>query len=988
LKIEPKRGIGTLIGAGAMGAVYLAEDSLLRRNVALKTPTFKDDTDGELLRRFHREARAVASLKHPNLCAVYDVGVIDGRPYISMEFVQGQKLSDLIKPDKPMAEKQAMSIVRKIAMGMQEAHAHRVIHRDLKPDNIMVNQKGEPVVMDFGLVHNAESKNSTKITQKGTLIGSPVYMSKEQVEGDPDKLTGATDQYSLGVILYQLLTSKLPFEGGIHAVLAAILTKEPTPPSDLRPDLNPHLEAVCLKMMAKQAEDRYPSMKSVADTILEVMRGTSSVAGASVARRTETNRAAGTQEHQRVKSLRGRPWSRSRIAAVSLAVVGIVVLLGAITLLFLSGDALVRLQIHPDDVQVGFKNETAKFAAGAHEYRTEPGVHILHIKCGNAEFDTQQFTLQKGDNPSVIVELTEHELLVSLGTQEIARHRLSSPSPQRSAELSSISVSIPLTPVTPAPLPTLAASWPWQPVESRFPIGHRGRDAKLAISPNGKFIAVDCGVHEAATGTEVWTAAKIDRVLLRYEGPGLGSTGTKVRTTTETLLDDGKDNLVALSPDGGYFVEGEGEYLSKEEKNGQTLKVSVNEKNGNPTNFELPGAKNIFQLKFLQFAGEKWLVASWSGTPSSLVRVYDVKSPARLLKEFPVNGFDAQCGAISGDGKYLAIASGYGEALKIYDLATGLIVVTMAQPPDRDSDFRFTGLAFSPDNEEVAGLIGEDLIVWSIDGRILEEFVEIVERHSFGNQNGLLYLADKSGWLIQNQTFFNRKRRKPMWQLQIESNYVHQASVLDVDHVLISHGSPDHGQISVITIPRQVIANAEAAIDENVECVLAPGKSISITYEIGEPRFGDRQEVANELNAVLVARLKKLGIMVADNQPVSLKVVYTEIAGPKIEIPDFMMAPTPFGRQPSIAGSTMIIPTNMKFVASLTRKDDPRVWWTVSLKRGGSLSNMPGGNDNERILRAVSFSELKRELGEIDLPWFLPVDAKISWLPLRTKFGK
>ena len=260
------------LGSGAMGAVYLAEDTLLQRRVAIKTPIFENDKNGELLRRFYREARALANLKHPNLCAVYDVGELEGRHYISMEFVPGKKLQEFIRPDKPMAEKHAMGLVRKIALAMHEAHTHGLIHRDLKPDNIIINEKGDPVVMDFGLVHKADSHGSARLTQHGSLIGSPAYMSKEQVEGDPEKLTTAVDQYSLGVILYQLLTSSLPFEGGLHAVLAGILTREPAPPSQLRPDLNPYLEVVCLKMMAKEAEDRYPSMKAVADAIAEVAK--------------------------------------------------------------------------------------------------------------------------------------------------------------------------------------------------------------------------------------------------------------------------------------------------------------------------------------------------------------------------------------------------------------------------------------------------------------------------------------------------------------------------------------------------------------------------------------------------------------------------------------------------------------------------------------------------------------------------------------------
>ncbi|MBC7818833.1 MAG: protein kinase, partial [Planctomycetaceae bacterium] len=437
------------LGAGAMGAVYLAEDSLLQRKVALKTPTFEDDTDGELLKRFYREARAVSKLKHNNLCGVYDVGEIDGRHYISMEFVPGKKLQEFIKPDKPMTEKQAMAVVRKIALAMHEAHTHGVIHRDLKPDNIMVNEKGEPVVMDFGLVHKTDQQNSTRITQRGTLIGSPAYMSKEQVEGDPDKLTGATDQYSLGVILYQLLTSKLPFEGGIHAVLGAILVKEPPPPSQHRPDLNPHLEAVCLKMMVKEAGDRYPSMKAAADALAEVAKGTSKAAG-SVVTPVATPRP-GVEElmSQLTATFAGvqapspeflqklfdtEPPTKSRAAPVipphsklvhygSLAA-GLAVLL-AITLWFRSGDALVKIEVLSDGIEVKFQNESITFGDGEQSVKVTPGPHRLHITSGNIEFDSDKFTLKKGENPVVTVELVKSEVVTKLGDMEVGRKSLS-----------------------------------------------------------------------------------------------------------------------------------------------------------------------------------------------------------------------------------------------------------------------------------------------------------------------------------------------------------------------------------------------------------------------------------------------------------------------------------------------------------------------------------------------------------------------------------
>lgn len=443
------------LGSGAMGAVYLADDTLLDRRVALKTPTFENDQEGELLRRFYREARAVANLKHPNLCAVYDVGEIDGRHYISMEFVRGKKLQDYIKPDKPMAEKQVMAVIRKIALAMHEAHSHGVIHRDLKPDNIMVNEKGEPVVMDFGLVYKSESKNSTRITQRGMLVGSPAYMSKEQVEGDPEKLTAATDQYSLGVILYQLLTAKLPFEGGIHGVLAAILTKDPTPPSQLRSDVNPHLEAICLKMMAKEAKDRYPSMKAVADVILEVSKGTSRAAGFVVVPEpaaqsltdglTATFAGASLAEPQSLPALKvNDSLIKSRIRRAtqkgsngllySCVAAGIFLLLSVIFWIR-SGQALVKVEVLAEGYEVTFNEAEITITDGTRETKVLPGNHTLHIKSigpGDGgtveEFDTEELILKKGGKAVLIVTRENAEVVAKLDGQVIPRRSLTASS--------------------------------------------------------------------------------------------------------------------------------------------------------------------------------------------------------------------------------------------------------------------------------------------------------------------------------------------------------------------------------------------------------------------------------------------------------------------------------------------------------------------------------------------------------------------------------
>src|SRR6185436_518381 len=137
----------------------------------------------------------------------------------------------------PKGERQVLALLRKLAMAIQEAHDHGIVHRDLKPANIMIDAHGEPVIMDFGLAHQVGRDDELRLTQSGTILGSPAYMSPEQVEGRPENITSATDQYSLGVILYELLTSQLPFKGTLTAVIAAILTESPKAPRELRADI-------------------------------------------------------------------------------------------------------------------------------------------------------------------------------------------------------------------------------------------------------------------------------------------------------------------------------------------------------------------------------------------------------------------------------------------------------------------------------------------------------------------------------------------------------------------------------------------------------------------------------------------------------------------------------------------------------------------------------------------------------------------------------
>ena len=260
------------LGRGAMGAVYLAQDEQLDRKVALKIPQFGGALNSGLLERFYREARAAGNLRHPGICPVYDVGEIDGQHYITMAYIEGRPLRDFSKSSKRQADKQTARVIRKIALAMAEAHDQNVIHRDLKPANIMIDTKNEPVVMDFGLARRA-AEGEERLTHTGTVIGTPAYMSPEQVDGDNENVGPAADIYSLGVIFYELLTGELPFLGNLMSILKQISMKQPRPPVELHADVDLFLQALCLKMLEKDVKDRPESMSQIAKELSDWLQG-------------------------------------------------------------------------------------------------------------------------------------------------------------------------------------------------------------------------------------------------------------------------------------------------------------------------------------------------------------------------------------------------------------------------------------------------------------------------------------------------------------------------------------------------------------------------------------------------------------------------------------------------------------------------------------------------------------------------------------------
>ncbi|UWG96171.1 Stk1 family PASTA domain-containing Ser/Thr kinase [Dehalobacter sp. DCM] len=257
------------IGAGGMAIVYRAKDMLLNRTVAIKVLREQFASDEGFIRRFRREAQSAASLSHHNIVSIYDVGKDDNNEYIVMEYVKGQTLKDLIRTHAPLSQEQAIHIVRQIAEALKHAHINNIIHRDIKPQNILVTADGRAKVTDFGI---ARAASASTLTHTGDIVGSVHYLSPEQAKGAPT--TAQSDIYSLGIILYELIAGKLPYDGDTPITIALKhIQEEVELPGKLVPGVSPELETVIMKALAKSPEDRYKNAVDFLEDLHKVEAG-------------------------------------------------------------------------------------------------------------------------------------------------------------------------------------------------------------------------------------------------------------------------------------------------------------------------------------------------------------------------------------------------------------------------------------------------------------------------------------------------------------------------------------------------------------------------------------------------------------------------------------------------------------------------------------------------------------------------------------------
>jgi serine/threonine protein kinase/WD40 repeat protein len=418
------------LGQGGMGAVFQAEDRQLGRQVALKLPTFGPNASAVQIERFVREARSSAVLEHPNICTVFDAGEIDGKPFISMALIEGRELEEQIDPDAPMDEITAATLAKFIALALEHAHQQGIIHRDLKPSNVMITPDGEPVVMDFGLakrltdsvlepqisIADSNPDRDVKLTQQGSVLGTPSYMSPEQVRGEIDQIGPTTDVYALGVILFEMLTGNTPYAGNLATIMGQILHAPVPPIAEFRPDIDPRLNEICQKAMSKNLGDRFQNMNEVAEALDAYLRSTKS-SSVFAATRSQIVGPASDITAKADNAVSRQPTTKI-LWTIGILAMSMMLLLG-VKIIFLdssSGSVILELSDLSIPAEITLDGKNVDYKSLGQPLVINPGQHAISVKREGFKPFSMNFFVKDGELETV--KLTLEPLVIAAKTPE------------------------------------------------------------------------------------------------------------------------------------------------------------------------------------------------------------------------------------------------------------------------------------------------------------------------------------------------------------------------------------------------------------------------------------------------------------------------------------------------------------------------------------------------------------------------------------------
>ena len=291
--------VNGVLGKGAMGLVYDGHDAQLDRRVAIKTiltRNLDEKTAKHYEMRFRREVRAVARLNHPNIVQVYDFGTEGDLAYIVMEYIQGRELKDMLDAKEPLELGKIFKLMGELLGALDFAHEAGVIHRDVKPANVMIDTQGHAKLADFGVARVTETEGDQgEATRAGAMVGTPSYMSPEQIQGQT--IDRRTDVFSAGILFYQLLTGQKPFEGVGMGLAMKIVQTDPVPPTKLV-QIPPVIDAVVARALAKEADKRYQTAKAFAADLQLILEGKPPKEASAPAKSVTSSRAGGEAEKE------------------------------------------------------------------------------------------------------------------------------------------------------------------------------------------------------------------------------------------------------------------------------------------------------------------------------------------------------------------------------------------------------------------------------------------------------------------------------------------------------------------------------------------------------------------------------------------------------------------------------------------------------------------------------------------------------------------
>jgi eukaryotic-like serine/threonine-protein kinase len=684
--------LGT-VGHGAFGTVYKAKDADLDRVVAVKVP--RRGNVGEAasdVDRFLREARSAAQLRHPSIVAVHEVGVQDGQPYLVSDFVDGVTLADLLTARRP-APREAAKLVADVADALDYAHRQGVVHRDVKPSNVMVRPDGTPVVMDFGLAKR--DAGEITMTLDGQVLGTPAYMSPEQARGEGHRVDGRSDEYSLGVILYQLLTGELPFRGNTRMLLHQVLHDDPTPARRLNDKVPRDLETVCLKAMAKEPGRRYPSARALADDLRQFLGG----------------RAIEARPVGRVE----RAWRWARRNPTATALFGVIALSAAS---LLTGAWWTNRQLRSALSETDLERKAAENA------RADADGRRAESEAAGREIERQKGELQ--------VALGRAELHLYFSRISLAeRAWLAGDLRQADRHLDEC--------------PPHLRGWEWRYLrrlchQELFPALEMA--SGVAFSPVGDRFAFagpdhSVRIHDARTGRELRVLRESDKPVadLTFSSDGRRlaavSGSDEGRATASTLrvweVDTGAQVASRTGAWHGVRFRADGTCLVWTE-DPESLSFTDGASGKVLQAFKKPG-----HLLAVSPDGRQAATDADRG-----VRVWDLGT-GKVARELPTDGPESfSAGAFNGDGKAFAAAATLD--IKVWDLPSGTPRPPLVRSANLANPDLVTSIAFSPDGKALAAAGLDQMVrIWDLQKR---EVASVIRAQEGELSNGLAFSPD------------------------------------------------------------------------------------------------------------------------------------------------------------------------------------------------------------------------------------------------------